>query len=471
MILHKEHAPKARLRTMKFTRTILRIFGILLPALVIPPAQAATLTALVSFAGTNGASPGSALVLGNDGSFYGTTSVGGSNNVGTVFQMTPSGALNTLVSFDLANGANPSAPVVLGTDGNFYGTTAAGGTNSRGTIFKLTTNGVLTTLVSFDGADNGAQPGAGLIQARDGNFYGTTRLGGTNDEGTAFQMLADGTLTSLDSFDGDGYEPYGGLVQAADGNLYGTAFLGGTNGYGAVFRIATNGALTTLYSFAGTNDGGNPYAGLTQGNDGKLYGTTYFDGASGYGTVFKITTNGVLTTLASFGGTNGANPQAALVQGSDGNYYGTTQSGGAFTNQAPAGYGTIFMITSAGALTTLACFDGTNGAYPLAGLVQGPDGSFYGTASNGGTNGFGTIFRLTIPAAPVFLSVNKAGTTLMLTWKAMAGQTYQIVYETNLNQINWSNLGSTVLATNAAMTTLDTIGPDPQRLYRVVLLP
>ena len=241
MISHKEHSPTIQLRTRQRARGILRFFGFVLPALIISPAHAVTLTALVSFAGTNGSSPGSALVLGTDGNFYGTTSVGGSNNLGTVFQVTPSGTLSSLVSFDASNGANPRAPLVLGADGNFYGTTAAGGSNSFGTVFKLTTNGVLTSLVSFAGATNGAQPGAGLIQARDGNFYGTTRLGGTNDGGTAFRMLSDGALASLVSFDGGGYQPYGGLAQAADGNLYGTAFLGGTNGYGAVFRIATNG--------------------------------------------------------------------------------------------------------------------------------------------------------------------------------------------------------------------------------------
>jgi uncharacterized repeat protein (TIGR03803 family) len=461
--------PTREIQPIKSTRAL--IVGIAALWLILPRVEAGvSLTTRVSFNSTNGTNPGAGLVQGKDGNFYGTTAVGGASGYGSLFQLTPSGTLATLISFDKTNGAYPSAALVPGSDDAFYGTTEAGGTNDNGTIFEVTTGGTLTTLVSFNGT-NGARPHAALVQGQYGKFYGTTEIGGTNDAGTAFQMLPNGTLTSLVSFDDSGYSPYAGLVQAADGNFYGAAFLGGTKGFGAIFRIATNGALTTLYSFSNGSDGANPYAGLTQGADGELYGTTFFGGASGYGTVFKITTNGTLTPLASFGGTNGANPQAALLLASDGNFYGTTESGGAYTNKYGSGYGTVFKLTTNGTLTTLASFNGTNGAHPLAGLVQALDGSFYGTTANGGTNGYGTIFRLTVPLPPKFQAVQETGATLTLTWSATVGETYQMLYRTNLNQTDWVNFGSTVVATNASMTTLDAIGPDRQRFYRIKLLP
>jgi uncharacterized repeat protein (TIGR03803 family) len=465
-----------RMHIMKLTKTLLLTVGVLAMGSVAPCAHGdVTLTTLVSFNATNGANPGAGLVQGKDGNFYGTTVVGGANGYGSLFQLTLSGTLATLISFDRTNnGANPGAALVQGSDDAFYGTTEAGGTNANGdgTIFKVTTNGTLTTLVSFNGTD-GSRPHASLVQGQDGKFYGTTEIGGTNQVGTAFQMLTNGTLTSLVSFDNNGSSPYSpsaSLLQAADGNFYGAARLGGTNGHGAMFRLATNGALTTLYSFTGGSDGANPYAGLTQGADGSFYGTAANGGTNGYGTVFKMTTNGTLTPLASFGGTNGAYPQAALLLASDGNFYGTTKNGGAYTNQS--GYGTVFKLTTNGTLTTLASFNGTNGAHPL-GLVQTLDGSFYGTTADGGTNGYGTVFRLNITTSPPpsFLTVEETGATLTLTWSATVGETYQMWYKTNLNQINWNNLGSTIIATNALMTTLDAIGPDQQRFYRIELLP
>ena len=447
------------------------IIGIAAVWLILPRVEAGvSLTTLVSFGGTNGANPVAGLVQGKDGNFYGTTAVGGANGFGSLFQLTLSGTLATLISFDRTNnGANPGVALVPGSDDAFYGTTDNGGTDDSGTIFKVTTNGTLTTLFSFHGTD-GSQPHASLVQGQDGKFYGTTEIGGTNQKGTAFQMLPNGTLTSLVSFDDNGYSPRAGLVQAADGNFYGAAYLGGTNHYGAMFRLATNGALTMLYSFTGGSDGANPCAGLTQGADGKLYGTTFSGGANGYGTVFKMTTNGTLTLLASFGGTNGAHPQAALLLASDGNFYGTTKSGGAYTNQSVSGDGTAFKLTTNGTLTTLVSFGGTNGTNPQGGLVQDADGNLYGTTANGGASGDGTIFRLAFPPPPSFLTVEETGATLALTWSATVGETYQMLYKTNLNQINWNNLGSTIIATNASMTTLDATGPDQQRFYRIELL-
>jgi len=251
----------------------------------------------------------------------------------------------TLVNFNGTNGYVRSA-LVQGTDGNFYGTGEGGGANGSGTIFRLTPAGKLTTLYSFCSQVNCADGGSpqGLIQASDGNFYGTTNVGGADLYGTVFKFTPGGTLTTLYSFCSqancaDGAEPLAGLVQGTDGNLYGTTSWGGLACYdptscagGTVFRVAPGGALTTLYSFcsqlsvsgAPCTDGSTPLAGLIQALDGDLYGATDLGGDTGGGTVFKITPGGMLTKLYSFGGgEDGEDPQAGLIQATDGNFYGT----------------------------------------------------------------------------------------------------------------------------------------------------
>jgi uncharacterized repeat protein (TIGR03803 family) len=312
----------------------------------------------------------------------------------------PSQTFTTLHSFDNTDGTNPFAGLVQATNGNFYGTTTEGGANGDGTVFKMTPSGTLTTLHSFGGADGGC-PEAGLVQATDGNLYGTTFLGGANGFGTVFKITQSGTLTTLHSFDyTDGYLSEAGLVQATDGNLYGTTEGGGANGFGTVFKITPSGTLTTLHSFGGT-DGSCPEAGLVRATDGNFYGSTTEGGANGScnntldgcGTVFKITPSGMLTTLHSFDFTDGAAPFGTLVQAGNGNLYGTTQVGGA-NNNCGYGCGTVFKITLSGTLTMLHSFDGTDGAYPN-GLVQATDGDFYGTGEAGGANGQGSVFKIT----------------------------------------------------------------------------
>jgi uncharacterized repeat protein (TIGR03803 family) len=167
--------------------------------------------------------PSAGLVQGSDGSFYGTTAYGGASGKGTVFQVTPAGVLTKLISFTGANGSHPVAPLVQGSDGNLYGTTAYGGTNgNNGTVFQMTPAGALTTLVSFNGT-NGSHPLAGLVQGSDGNFYGTTMRGGANNRGTVFLMTPAGVLTTLVSFSGaNGRLPFAALVQGTNGNFYGT---------------------------------------------------------------------------------------------------------------------------------------------------------------------------------------------------------------------------------------------------------
>jgi uncharacterized repeat protein (TIGR03803 family) len=303
------------------------------------------LTTLFSFNGNNGAFPYGGLDLGKDGFFYGTAFTGGTYGDGTMFKITTAGSFTSLTTFNENNGMYPVAGLVQGSDGFLYGTAYEGGAYGYGTVFRMTTGAALTTLVSFNYTDGG-YPLAVLVQGSDGNFYGTTEEGGTNGLGTIFKMTPSGIFTSLYSFSSgsDGAIPIAGLIQGVDGNFYGTTYEGGTDDYGTVFEVTSSGALTTLYSFTGGSDGENPWGGLVQARDGNLYGTTQSGGTYGYGTVFQIAPTGPLNTLVQFDGYNGANPSAALVQGTDGNLYGTTQAGGS------AGDGTIFKLTINGPL-------------------------------------------------------------------------------------------------------------------------
>jgi uncharacterized repeat protein (TIGR03803 family) len=291
---------------------------------------------------------------------------------GTVFKITAAGALTTLHSFDSTDGSFPAGVVVQGTDGNFYGTTEYGGANSCigygsgcGTIFKISSTGTFTTLHSFNGTD-GSSPVAGLVEGIDGNFYGTTLSGGANGFGTVFKITPAGVLTTLHSFCAetgctDGQSPFAGLIQATDGNFYGTTTSGG-NMYcyygaqgGTIFKVTPGGRLTTLHSFC-YSEGRGPESPLTQATDGKLYGTARSGGNGGNGnctavfdpgcgTMFKIPMGGVLTNAVhTFDFTDGDLPVAGLVQATSGTLYGTTVYGGKGTYA----FGTVFSQTLPG---------------------------------------------------------------------------------------------------------------------------
>jgi uncharacterized repeat protein (TIGR03803 family) len=323
-----------------------------------------TLTTLYIFCSESKCADGqytySGLTLATNGNFYGVTTIGGAGYDGTVFRITSSGALTTLHSFDGTDGESPYVEgwLVQATNGDFYGATYEGGTTSTycpsgcGTVFKITPSGALTTLHNFDGTD-GESPFTGLTQATNGDLYGTTSYGGnticTSGCGTVFKMTLDGA---------DGEYPFSALIQATDGNLYGTTEEGGAYGGGTVFKITPSGKLTTLYSFcpeSGCPDGEFPAAELVQATDGNFYGTTYNGGTgtnctSGCGTIFEITASGTLTTLHSFDGTDGAGPEAGLVQETNGFFYGTTYDGGANSSCAVLGggsgaCGTVFSLS------------------------------------------------------------------------------------------------------------------------------
>ena len=439
-------------RTLSFVSKLTAAVAAVLLLFAAGPVSAKTFTTLTSFNGTDGSNPSfGALVQGTDGNFYGTTRAGGANGQGTVFKITPAGVLTTLYSFcsfmnsqgTCTDGNDPYGGLVQGTNGNFYGTTFYGGASGYGTVFKITSAGALTTLYSFCSQTNctdGRYPWAGLIQAANGGFYGTTYGGAVSGAdcpigcGTIFEITPAGRLTTLYTFCSqanctDGTGPAAGLMQGANGNFYGTTVGGGANslnnneictdapGCGTVFEITAAGTLTTLYSFcaqANCADGASPYGNLVQGANGNFYGTTLGGGNNGEdaGTVFEVTSTGALTSLYSFSCTvtscvQGAAPYAGLVR-SGGNFYGTTSLAGAYENTfCEEGFlpcGTIFEITPTGNLNTLYSFCSRGGCpdgnEPYAGLVQGTDGSFYGTTYYDGFLGPGTVFRLSMGLAP-----------------------------------------------------------------------
>ena len=359
-------------------------------------APGTTLTTLYAFTGGEDGGHPNALLARAAGGFYGTTQDGGRNFAGTVFQMTAAGAVLGLYTFTGGDdGATPLAALAAGPDGNFYGTTYQGGAYDNGTVFRITPNGVLSNLISLN-ITNGDFPYAALTLGADANFYGTTYQGGAGGRGTGFRISTTGTLTTLYSFTNglDGGHLAAGLLRASDGNFYGTTYKGGAFGYGTVFRISADGVQATLAAFNMTN-GAFPLAGLVEDADGTLYGATSSGGAYGHGAAFRMTRAGALTTVHSFtGGAEGSYPAATLLRGSDGNFYGTTAYGGTY------GDGTVFRMAPNGTLTTLVAFDGYAGANPQAALIEDADGSLIGTTQNGGASDAGVIFRLSFGGAP-----------------------------------------------------------------------
>ncbi|MGB8169262.1 MAG: choice-of-anchor tandem repeat GloVer-containing protein [Chthoniobacteraceae bacterium] len=381
--------------------------------MISPAALASATLQTVSQYLNTGTAPLAGLFKAADGNFYGTLSTGGTfGSAGTVYRMSQGGTLTTLANFYnntnfALSGNNPQSSLVQGADGNFYGTTNTGGANGVGSIFKITPDGQVTILVSFNGINipRGSNPISGLTVGSDGNFYGVTQSGGSSSAGTIFMVTPAGVFTTLVNFTGTtgsflGSSPRAALTLAADGNFYGTTATGGAGGFGTIFKVTPAGALTTLVQFTGTTGaypGSTPLGALVQGTDGSLYGTTSLGGVNNLGTVFKVTTAATFTSLATFSGASGAtlgsSPKGALVQMPDGNFYGTTQTGGVNN------FGTAFSITPAGALTTLVNFTGSTGtalgATPQGALVAGTDGALYGTTNSGGLNNVGSMFKVT----------------------------------------------------------------------------
>lgn len=362
--------------------------------------------------GNDGQNPIASLIADSAGNLYGTTSGGGTNREGTVFEVSVNGIETILHNFGSGNdGQTPFGSLIFDSAGNLYGTTSAGGVYGYGIVFELSPNGTETVLYNFGAGMDGANPSAGLVFDTSGNLYGTTVNGGLFGGGAAFELSPNGgggwTETGIYSFGGtptDGLNPYSQLVFDSSGNLYGTTQNGGLYGAGIAFELSPNGIgccrESPLYNFGNGTDGAKPYAGLVFDKSGNLYGTTVDGGVFGGGTAFELSPNGTggwtETGLYSFGSSSsdGLNPYSGLIFDKSGNLYGTTQNGGLYSG------GTAFELlpSNIGCCRESPLYsfgNGTDGRNPQAGLIFSPTGTLYGTTVNGGMYSGGTVFGIT----------------------------------------------------------------------------
>jgi uncharacterized repeat protein (TIGR03803 family) len=406
------------------------------------------------------------IAQGRNGDLYTVTPVGCGpyNGFGTGFSITPTGKVKVLGCLDQENDqGGPASGVTLGTDGNFYGTSNGG--DYYGSLWKMKPTGKFTTYGVFGPPPNIFTPLAPPVLGMDGNFYGTAEEGGST--GCTYGFGGCGGVYKINSKGKDykvlypfdqtnGANPYAPLLLGTDGNFYGTTYLGGSvNGSfkntGVVFKITPSGEYSVLYAFcalANCDDGANPIPGLTQATDGNFYGTTEYGGTGtgGFrqGVAFKLTPAGQITVLYNFcsvgGCTDGANPYGGLLQATDGNFYGTTIGGGAHS------YGVIFQLTPSGKYTVLYNFDHTTGAYPEVTLVQHTNGVLYGDTNQGGTAQTGVFFSLDM-GLPPFVK--------LVTWWGKAGSTVEILGQgfTGAKSVSFNGTPATFKVTNDTYLT------------------
>jgi uncharacterized repeat protein (TIGR03803 family) len=438
------------------------------------------LTRLHSFArGADAVAPYGTLTMDSNQVLHGTTWNGGDRNQGTVFRLQPDGtAITVQRSLDSSqgDGINPVGGLIEASDGQLYGTTLAGGIHDRGAVFAIHKDGTGHRLLRNLGGSStdSAFPYARLFEASNGSLYGTAAFGGNNNRGTIFRINRGGgnysVLHRFGGAPGDGAAPYTELIEASDGSLYGTTARGGASNVGTLFRINRNGSgYRLLYSFEGDDHGGaNPYGGVIESTSGTLYGMTYSGGLHNLGTLYRINKDGSNhTVLHHFAGPDGDGSRpgagARLVVGLDGALYGTTYAGGQHDQ------GTVFRIQPDGSgyrvLHSFHAADGT-GANPYAGLTRGGDGMFYGSTQNGGI-GCGTIFRI-VPAPTLALAED-----LSLLVSGPAGYSFRIQYLEQLESgSEWQTLTTITFTDDDPVTVPDpSSGASSQRFYRGSLSP
>jgi len=428
-----------------------------------------------------GVNPQSSLIAGSDGRLYGAAISGGNSNLGTIFVFNKDGSgFQKLHDFagGVADGSQPTSALMEGQDGGLYGTASAGGSNNFGIIFRINKDGSGYSILKHfvNSVVEGASPVGGLAQGGDGVLYGTAYAGTVSGGGTVFRLNTNGTafmtIHPFSSGIADGGTPQSSLVFGHDGQLYGVTFYGGTNSTGVVFRMNTNGSVfNLLQSFSSSaGDASYPNA-IIQNSDGVLFGTTsYSGGLNGYGTVFKINTNGLgFSILRSFNGpgTDGIFLTAEVIFGTNGILYGTT-----YTDQLN-GYGTVFKIdTGGGNYSIVHYFTGDpDGRTPYGGMVRTSDGAIYGTTYFGGSSGAGTIFRLADFPLPVnFTDIQRAGTNVALTLAGLPNQAFRIQSNTNLNNTNgWQDVATKNTGASGSLQFNNPVTlASPGQLFRTV---
>lgn len=367
---------------------------------------------------TTGGNPTGDLCDGGDGFLYGATSIGGNFGQGTIFKFSLATKQLTVIRHlkRITNGGGMYGNMIKNTDGFLYGMTSEGGGQAAsptakegyGCIFKINTTGTIFTVITqWPDATLGLSPRKNLWLARDGNYYGTTSEGGKYGAGIVYKLTSAGVFNKINSFHAanTGANPYDGPIQASDGNFYGTTLQGGANGRGTIYKMTTGGIITVLRHFSGT-DGSNPQARLMQASDGYLYGTASSGGTYNSGTVFRITLAGAFNVVRHMSAaTDGSSPQGHLYQADPGGaIYGTARTGGANGN------GTVFKI-SGGVFSVIRHMGNADGKNPYSHLVRASDGVLYGLAYGGGLYSMGTLFRIT-PSTGVFrVVVNFQGTS------------------------------------------------------------
>jgi hypothetical protein len=373
-------------------------------------AHAQTVTQVYQFGSASGdpVTPAYPAVItqGRDGNLYSTSAKGGAYATGAAYKFSPSGTESVIHSFlaDQSEGYDCLSGLTLGRDGNFYGACSSY-PNHNGNLYSLTPSGTRSSVHAYSGGADGAYPFSVPIQAADNNYYGVTYYGGIGG-GTAYKTNASGStykvLYNFYSQAYDGSQPFGGLVQGKDGNFYGTLPGSGLHALGAIYKMSAAGKESVLYAPVAT-DGNNYLAGLIQGSDGYLYGCNNLGGQYGYGTVFKVSSKGAYTILhhfGSLGSADGVYCDVNLVQATDGNYYGVTIAGGNWGRNAKGGV--IFKIDPKGSYSIAYTFDGTIGSIPASALYQNTNGLLYGVTQNGGlgTPGQGVAYSFNIGAKP-----------------------------------------------------------------------
>jgi uncharacterized repeat protein (TIGR03803 family) len=368
-------------------------------------------TLLHTFAGgADGQGPQLPMVLASDGNLYGSA-LGGQFGYGLIYRIDQAGQYSIVHQFrGGTNDAGGNCFLIQGADGFIYGASESGGSplSGYGTVFRMDFAGNVTLLHRFRGVD-GAIANS-LVEVRPGLFYGTTAIdgqlpGGREPQGTIFRMTSSGAFRSLHTFDQfvDGSSPQG-LLLGTDGVLYGTCFRDGPSPSGGTFWKADRaGNVTVLHVFGDPSEGGEPSP-LIQASDGNFYGNNNGGGAFSNGTIFRVTSGGVVQVLHSFDdyGSDGADPLGPLIQASDGFLYGTTEAGGLPVGDGTHIAGVVYRMDFEGNMGVLHSFDFTDGWMPLAGVTEGADGLLYGSAQKGGgvSQLYGTLWRLD-PHAPM----------------------------------------------------------------------